>query len=60
MEKTSPNVMGVELKANPDPISGTNQRYIPGSVRFFSPFFTLQLLQRFGLHSVQTYDQFEK
>jgi len=41
VEKTSQNVMGVESKANPGLITGTNQQYIPGSVRFFSIFFTL-------------------
>jgi len=33
--------MGVEAIANPILVSGSNQRCIPGSVRFFSIFFTL-------------------
>ncbi len=38
MEKISQRVMGVEAIANPIPVSGSNQRCIPGSVRF-SPSF---------------------
>jgi hypothetical protein len=39
MEKTSPNIMSFESKANPRPKIGTNLKYIPGTVRFFSIFF---------------------
>ncbi len=46
MEKTSPNVMGVESKANSGRITGTNQQYNPGSVRFLSIFFTLRESRR--------------
>jgi hypothetical protein len=35
-------------KVNIDLISGINQRCIPGSVRFFSIFFPLRLLQHWG------------
>jgi hypothetical protein len=46
MKKTSPNVMGFESKANPGQMTGTNQQYIPGSVRFFFIFFTLRESRR--------------
>ncbi len=45
--------MGVEAKANPIQVSGSNQRCIPGSVRFFSIFFTLRLLQHWGGHIIR-------
>jgi hypothetical protein len=41
MEQISPLVMDVVSKGNPGLISGTNQRSLPGSVRFLSIFFTL-------------------
>ncbi len=40
--------MGVEAKANPILFSGSNQRCIPGSVRFFSIFFTLKTARKAG------------
>jgi hypothetical protein len=42
MEKTSPNVMGIEFSANPGLVTGKNQWCIPGSVRFFSIFLALR------------------
>ncbi len=36
--------MGIEAKANPIQVSGSNPRCVPGSVRFFSIFFTLGAL----------------
>jgi DNA-binding NtrC family response regulator len=42
MEKTSPNIMCVEATKNPGRIAGIDQRCNPGSVRFFSIFFTLR------------------
>jgi hypothetical protein len=36
--KTSPNLY---FKATPDLFTGTTHRCIPGSARFFPPFFTL-------------------
>ncbi len=40
--------MGVEAKANPILVSGSNQRCIPGSVRFYSIFFTLKTTRKAG------------
>ncbi len=40
--------MSVEAKANPIQVSGSNQRCIPGSVRFFSIFFTLKTTRKVG------------
>jgi hypothetical protein len=40
-KNTLPNVMGFDFKANLNWMTGLNQRHIPGSVRFFSIFFTL-------------------
>jgi hypothetical protein len=52
MKNTLPKVMGFDFKANLNWMTGLNQRYIPGSVRFFSIFFTLRLLQRWGKQSI--------
>jgi hypothetical protein len=41
MKKTLPKVMRFDFKANLNWMTGPNQRYIPGSVRFFSILFTL-------------------